>query len=158
MKKIIYTRPDGGISVIHPVINTSETMRITEAGAEQRAFAQLPLDAINPRWIDDSIIPLDRTFRNAWEDIGGSDGIKVNMPKAREIHKNKLRVLREPLLKELDADYMRADEQEKTAEKDRIAIKKQTLRDITDNPVIEAAQTPDQLKAIGIDINGIHLA
>lgn len=148
MRKIIFTRPDGGLSVVHPVINTlGEAADFTEAKAEQRAWDKLPKDAINPRWADAVEIPADRTFRDAWNDTGI---VSVNMPKAREIHKDWLRKLRKPLLSELDVAYQRADEIGDVAEKRRIAAEKQVLRDITAHPGIEAAQTPDELISVGV--------
>ena len=150
MRQIVFTRPDGGLSVVHPVINTmGEVAGFTEVQAEQRAFAKLPANAINPKFIETADIPVDRTFRNAWEDNGS---INVNMPKAREIHREKLRALRKPLLEVLDMAYLRADEQGDVAEKARIAAEKQKLRDVTADPRIEAAQTPEQLKAVLPDV------
>ena len=146
MKKIIYTRPEGGLSVVHPVRNTHPTPEeIDDAAIEQRAWDKLPADAINPRWVDAFDIPTDRTFRNAWEDNGG---VQVNMPKAREIYRGKLREFRKPMLAALDTAYLRADEIGDTAEKARIAAKKQALRDVTDDPAIGAAETPEELKAV----------
>jgi len=146
MRKIIFSRPDGGLSVVHPVINThGEADDFTEDQAEQRAWDKLPANAINPRWIDAADIPADRTFRDAWED---NDGVKVNMPKAREIHKVKLRLLRGPKMAALDIAYMRADEIGDSAEKARIKAQKQALRDVTADPRISAATTPDDLKAV----------
>lgn len=146
MRKIIYTRPDGGMSVVHPVINTHpQREQITEAEAEQRAWNKLPKDAINPRWADASEIPQDRTFRNAWEDNGR---VNVNMPKAREIHKSRLRELRKPKLEALDVEYMRALERAApSSEMDAIATKKQALRDVTIYPLIDSAATPADLEA-----------
>lgn len=67
MRRIVYTRPDGGISVVHPVFNTrGEAEDFTEADAEQRAWDKLPPDAIYPQWVNAEDIPVDRTFRNAW--------------------------------------------------------------------------------------------
>ena len=144
MRKIIYTRPDGGLSVVGPVINTTPPEQITEAQAEQRAWAKLPKDAINPRFVEESEVPTDRAFRNAWVDTGT---VAVDMPKAREIHKDNLRRQRAPLLVSLDVDYQRADERGDTAEKARVAAKKQALRDATADPSIAAAKTPEELKA-----------
>lgn len=144
MKKIIYTRPDGGISVVHPVINTAPELEpITEAEAEERAWNKLPSDAINPRFVNETEIPSDRTFRNAWK----SD-LTVDMPKAREIHKNRLREMRAPLLAALDTQYMRADEAGDVATKAAVAAKKQALRDVTAVPAIDAATTPEELKTV----------
>ena len=52
----------------------------------------------------------------------------------------------------LDVEYQHADERGDVAEKARIAAKKQALRDVTADPAIEAAQTPEALKAVWPDI------
>lgn len=148
MRKIVYTRPDGGLSVVVPCIGTHET--VTEAEAEARAYALLPPDAANPRWATDADFPPDRTFRNAWEDDGAA--VKVNMPKARDIHRDKLRQLRAPKLAAEDTAFMRALEANDTAEAARIAQRKQALRDITADPRINAAKTPDELAQIGLEL------
>lgn len=146
MKAIIYTRPDGGLSVVHPVVNSHPTREnITEEEALERALAKIPSDAINPHVVEASAIPTDRTFRNAWEDNGG---VKVNMNRARELHKAKLREIRAPKLLALDVEYMRADESGDAAKKAGISAKKQALRDVTADPEIEAAQTPEELKVV----------
>jgi hypothetical protein len=88
----------------------------------------------------------DRTFRNAWTLSGAQ--ITVDMPKARDIWRQKMREARAPLLQALDVEYMRADEAGDGAAKTRIAAEKQALRDVTADPAIEAAQTPDELKAL----------
>ena len=145
MRKIVFTRPDGGMSVVTPALNTfGEAEGFTEASAEKRAWDKLPKDAINPRWADASEVPTDRSFRNAWGDSGK---VVVNMPKAREIHKEHLRQKRAPLLAALDIEYQRADERGDAALKAQIAAKKQALRDVTKHLAITAAKTPDELKA-----------
>ena len=147
MKKIIYTRPDGGLSVVHPVINTHPVREnITEEEALQRAFAKLSSDAINPQIVEANVIPTDRTFRDAWSH--GGDKVVHDMPKCREIWKDKLREIRAPILAVLDVEYLLADEKSDTILKGQIAIKKQALRDVTADPRIERSQTPEELKAV----------
>jgi len=73
--------------------------------------------------------------------------IKVNMTKAREIKRDMIRAERKPLLEKLDVEYMRAQEVGDTDKIAEIAAKKQALRDATADPVIDDAQTPDELKA-----------
>ena len=114
--------------------------------SEEASWAKLPPDAINPRWADQSEIPADRTFRNAWKDGGAS--VVHDMPKCRELHKETLRSKRKPLMDALDTAYLRADEIGDVAEKARIAAKKQALRDVTADPAIAAAATPEELKAV----------
>lgn len=88
----------------------------------------------------------DRTFRGAWRANGKR--IDVDMPKAREIQRERLRRMRAPLLEELDVDYMKAGELGNDAAQGLITTKKQALRDVTADPAIEAAQTPEELKAV----------
>lgn len=90
-------------------------------------------------------IPADRTYRNAMTDTGKV--IVHDMPKAREIHRQRMRRVREPLLAQLDIEYQRADENGGNG-KGSIAALKQALRDVTDHPGIEAARTIEELKAV----------
>ena len=71
--------------------------------------------------------------------------IKINMTKAKEIHRKHIREARTPLLASLDTDFQRALEtsQDTTA----IVSKKQALRDAPANTAIDAAKTPEELKA-----------
>jgi hypothetical protein len=147
MKKIIYTRPDGGLSVVHPVLNTlGEEDGFTEEQVFDRALDKIPTDASNVRIVDESDIPTDRTFRNAWVDTGTL--VDHDMAKCREIHKNKLRNWRTPKLLALDIDYQRADEAGDAVKKKQIASEKQLLRDITKNPAIASANTVEELLAL----------
>ena len=74
------------------------------------------------------------------------------MDLAKDIHRDKLRSARESVMKQLDVDFMRAVEQNDTEEIQRIAQKKQELRDMTKNPLIENAKSADQLKAFWPEI------
>ena len=74
--------------------------------------------------------------------------ITVDMPKARDIWRDKIREERKPKLDKLDVDFMRAVEADDATEKAAIATKKQALRDATDDPAIEAATTPEALKLV----------
>lgn len=72
--------------------------------------------------------------------------ITVNMSKARDIYRAKMRAAREPLLAALDIAYQRATET--NSDTSEIIAKKQALRDVTSDPAIEAAQTIEELKLI----------
>lgn len=71
--------------------------------------------------------------------------INVNMSKARAIHMNVIRGVRDAELAALDLPYMRALEAGDTAAQARIARDKQTLRDIPQTFDL-AARSPEQLK------------
>lgn len=101
------------------------------------------------RRIEDSDIITDRTFRNAWRDVNNKHVVDMNH--AREIHKDHLRFERGGRLIQLDSEYMRADEENNVTKKSEIRNKKQKLRDITIDPRITAAQTPEDLKKVWFD-------
>jgi hypothetical protein len=72
--------------------------------------------------------------------------ITINMAKARDIHRARMREARTPLLSALDIQFQRA--LESNADTSAIVAKKQALRDVTADPAIEAAQTIEELKAV----------
>jgi len=74
--------------------------------------------------------------------------IRVNMDKARDIKRDIIRSERKPLFEALDVEFMRSVEAADLAKQAEIAAKKQALRDATQDPAIEAAQTPEELKAV----------
>jgi hypothetical protein len=106
------------------------------------------------RWqrIDQADIPTDRTFRNAWKLDGETVGI--DMAKAREIHKTRIREARAPMLASLDVEYQRADERGEADKKRHIADRKQALRDVTADPRLAAAKTAEELAAIWPEVLG----
>ena len=91
-------------------------------------------------------VPQDRTFRGAWQFNGAA--VEVDMVAAKAIHKDNLRMARAPRLADLDVAYMKALEAGSGAAE--IAAEKQVLRDITSDARIEAATTPDELKALDL--------
>ena len=90
----------------------------------------------------------DMTFREAWEDDGTSGRFRVNMGRAREIHRERLREMRAPLLEALDVEYVRADEAGDAELKADVARRKQALRDAPADPRIDRAKTPRALRAV----------
>lgn len=73
--------------------------------------------------------------------------INVNMSKARDIHRDKIRQAREPLFKTADVAYMRALEAGDDLAKFQAAAVKQLLRDAPAAAEVDAATTPEELKA-----------
>jgi hypothetical protein len=90
--------------------------------------------------------PEDRIFRNAWKADGTSMSIDVDMVKAREIWRTKIRAARVPELQRLDTEFMKA--LETGANTAPIIAAKQLLRDAPSDPVIEAATTPEELMLV----------
>lgn len=73
--------------------------------------------------------------------------IQVNMNKAKDIWRDKWRNARNPLLADLDVEFMRAVESGDTAKQTEVATKKQELRDVTSTD-INNIETADHLKEI----------
>lgn len=89
-------------------------------------------------------------FSSAWE-LSPSSTVIVNMPKARDIHRQNLRPQRNTKFAPLDGEFMKALEKGDTVKQQQIATQKQKLRDITTHAAIESAQTPDELRNLTID-------
>jgi hypothetical protein len=92
----------------------------------------------------DEMLPENRSFRNAWVYTKAGQ-LTVRMDQAREIHKDHLRRHRDSEFKTLDSDYLKADEDNDAYKKKEVRVKKQKLRDITDDSKIESANTPEEL-------------
>lgn len=143
--KIVVQRADGGVSIMLLVLNDGHGIdREYSPDFATEQLAKVGLGGLPFRLVEDGDIPADRTFRDAWVDTGAA--VEVDMVKAVEIHKDRLRKVRAPLLAQLDVDYLLADEADDKAAKQAIVAQKQALRDLTDDPIIAAATTPEELK------------
>ena len=72
-------------------------------------------------------------------------GFGIDMAKAREIHKDKIRLARAPKLAELDVEFQKALEAGSSTTD--IVAKKQALRDAPADSGITSADSADALKA-----------
>mgnify|MGYP003153638268 CR=1 FL=1 len=72
-------------------------------------------------------------------------GFGIDMTKAREIHKNNIRLARKPKLEELDIEFQKA--LETSADTSGIVAKKQALRDAPADSGIDSAKNAAELKA-----------
>jgi len=132
MSKVIFTNSDGTVSIMTPI----------EGTAEECAKRDLP-SGTSYEIVNDSVIPTDRSFRNAWKQNGKT--IETDIAKAREIHKNNIRAAREPLLNALDIEFQKA--LETSSSTTDIVSKKQALRDAPADSAIAAASNEAELKA-----------
>lgn len=130
---IIFTNDNGGVSVCIPT---------GELPIEQVQSRDIPAGVQSHIVSIDSLPEADNDFFNAWEQTNGV--VSVNLGKAKEITKNRLRMERIPLLQAQDVAYMRALElgQDTAA----IVAEKQRLRDITG--LADACTTLDELRAL----------
>ena len=130
MSRIIYTKSDGTVSIITPAGDVNDAIKDVPSGLSYEI-------------VEDSAIPTDRSFRNAWKQNGKT--IETDMTKAKEIHKTNIRTARETKLAELDIEFQRA--LETSADTSTIVAKKQTLRDAPSASGISTAASEADLKA-----------
>ena len=71
-------------------------------------------------------------------------GIIINIDKAKDIWKDKIRFARKPKLEELDVEFIKA--QETSSDTSAIVTKKQELRDYPAQ--VDSATTTDEIKAV----------
>ena len=90
-------------------------------------------------------LPSDRHFRGAWSLSGKV--IFEDMTKAKEIFKDKIREVRQPLLDAEDVVYMKALEADDASAKTASVAKKKALRDAPAAKAITDADTIAKLKA-----------
>jgi hypothetical protein len=134
MQVIIHTNENGGVSVTTPTGDLS---------IEAVKAKDTPSNSII---VDSSTLPSnDNDFFDAWE-LSGST-VTVNLSKAKEITKNRLRLQRTPLLAAQDVLFQRA--LETSADTTAIVAEKNRLRDITDQ--VDSATTTAQLRGMKVE-------
>jgi hypothetical protein len=134
MQVIIYTNDTGGVSVCTP---TGE-MSIKEVQAKDTPAGSIIVDT-------DSLPNADDDFFDAWELSG--ETVSVNLTKAKEMTKARLRDERAPLLAAQDVAFQRA--LESGADTSAIVAEKNRLRDITS--LVDSCTTTDELRALKVE-------
>ena len=127
MNKVLLIEENDGVSVLIPS-NEEDLYALSKKFAKSKI-------------VDASSLPKDREFRDAWTIDG-----EIDLGKAKEIWRKKIRVARDKKLKELDIKWMKAMERGDTNIAASIASNKQTLRNLPDREEIRRAETLDQLK------------
>jgi ABC-type Na+ efflux pump permease subunit len=128
---IVHKTENNSVAVTFP---TGE-LSIEETQAKDTPEGSIIIDASN-------LPEADNDFFNAWELIDGK--VLVNISKAKEITKNRLRIERKPLLQAQDVAFQRA--LESGANTSAIVAEKQRLRDLP--TLADAATTLDELRSL----------
>jgi hypothetical protein len=131
MQVIIHENDNGGVSVTVP---TGE-LSIEAVKTKDTPSGSIIVDS-------DTLPNSDNDFFDAWQ-LSGST-VSVNISKAKEITKKRLRAEREPLLAAQDVLFQRA--LETSADTTAIVAEKQRLRDITTQ--VDSATTTAELRAM----------
>jgi hypothetical protein len=142
MKVIVWTNAEGRLQITHPAWNDKREAETEDQFLKRVIDRAVAKDATEVRIVSKGSVPADRDFRDAWTHRGA---FGVDMPKAREIHREKLRRIRKPKMEALDVEALRSLTD--AAKLAQIEAQKQELRDATAYPAIEAAATPEELKA-----------
>ncbi len=142
--KTVIKCTDGGVAIMTLVEGADLSEALRKWGDVN------PGKYLSHRDMEDSAIPKDREFREAWADTTLEPVIDIDMPKARQIHLDRIRVKRNAALAALDIKLMEAIEKSDTAALNTIATEKQALRDLpqTIAAKLEATKTVDELKKI----------
>lgn len=130
---IIFTNDNGGVSVCVPTGEIEiEAVQAKDIPAGIESFI-----------VDHDTLPqADNDFFDAWEQTGGA--ITVNLNKAKEVTKRRLRYERESLLAAQDVAFQRA--LESGADTSAIVAEKQRLRDVP--ALADACTTLAELRAL----------
>ena len=135
MQVIIFKNDQGGVATCIPTGELPIEAVLTKDVPEGR----------NARIVDQMDLPYQHNdFYDAWEMDDKS--ITVNLAKAKEITKKRLRAEREPLLQAQDVAFQRA--LESGADTTAIVAEKNRLRDIT--KLADTANSLDELRAIKV--------
>ena len=145
MKRIIYQN-DENIAIVFPANEDIDINKLAEIVVPKGTQFII---------VNQSDIPLDRTFRDSWKiNITNSKlkkgSIKIDLEKAKEIWKEKLRKDRKLIFESLDLEVIKKLEDGKDTSV--ITEKKQKLRDITNHSRFDKVQSVEELKTLTIDI------
>jgi hypothetical protein len=125
MDKVVLMQEGETVVVVRPIDVSPEEFVSSHPGSKVVLASSLPT----------------REFRDAWTVDGG-----IDLDKAKNIWRNKIRVVRDKKLKELDIKWMKAMERGDIRVAESIASEKQVLRNLPDREEISRAETLEELK------------
>ncbi len=92
-KRIIWTEPSGQVAVLYPI------------EAIENCIKDVP-DGLSYHIVEDDDIPKNTFFERAWKIVDGK--IEMDIVKARDVHRENIRIARQEKLAELDIEFQRA--------------------------------------------------
>lgn len=159
-KLIVFTDPNHPTCRIicpHPSVTPEEELERLRGRPDE--YPNGVLDSA--RIIDESDIPTDRLFRNAWTDQYDTPTVDVDMDKARNIHMDRIREVRNRELLDSDRALMKALDQGNDNMINELKSKRQELRDLPQmfQSEVDECECPYKLKDIwpdGLDKHRIY--
>jgi hypothetical protein len=129
-KIIVYVRPSGEVSVVHPAPNSRRG-----DGSEEDWLARMLRRAIpegtDGHLVEATTLPPSRRWRNAWRFQAGQ--LVVDLEAARTIRQRELLSRREGLLTQLRQAIETAEDDGDTARIVRLRLRRRLLRDLDVN-------------------------
>lgn len=158
--KIVFINPDNSIGIIHPTQNPSVIKRVLQQdddGNASEIFIErfITIDEVALRdvpegtpyhVIEDSELPDDYTFRDAWTHDGQI--LSVDLERAKQIHLSRIRSARIAKFEELGFPLRLDADLEKSIIPQQTRDKLQTLRNIPQKLDLSAVSSPEELRAI----------
>jgi hypothetical protein len=150
--KIMYTRPeDNGLSIVIGAIKSdierSIGHNLTDEEYKNLVIDTVPKNAVKPTIIEDSGIPTSREYRDAWENVTSEPVVSINLPKSKDIQLTRLREKRDALLVKYDGKMSFAVETDNKDQVSLLKVKKQELRDSTNNLKNLTPKSIDDIKS-----------
>jgi hypothetical protein len=147
-KVIVYTRPDGGVSVCVPNPDARQQGETVAAFLQRIAAKDVPADATNVRAADTADLPASRRWRDAWRDVAGAVG--VDIPAARLVKRAELLRLRDRRIAALRDAIDKADDDADAPTAAGLRAKRRRLRnlDATFDSRLTAAATLSDIDAV----------
>lgn len=128
-KVIIFTNEDGSCGVIYPSPKCGLTI-------EEIAAKDVP-EGLFHRITTKDNIPTERDFRNAWTDTKAGMTVDVDVEKAKGIHMDNLRGIRNKKLEALDIETLKGND---------VQVEKQVLRDLPETIDLSGITTAEELR------------
>lgn len=147
MYKIIYTRVDGGVSIVHAVPKEELPLTfLTEEAYKQFVWERsVPSDAINPVEIQTDNIPSNKEFRYAWKQDGNN--ITYDLEKAKTIQVERTELAINSALQSLNAELIEAIVSGNDEEKESIIAKKENLKNSMNALIALVPESIEQIKS-----------
>lgn len=123
---------------------TAEWAETEDEFVERIRQKDVPANATDVLIVDESALPADRAFRNAWR--VGAGGIGCDMASAKNLARDTLRAERAERFKVLDGQWMRAMGRGDSALAAEIEAKREAMRNWPQDARLDASATPDELK------------
>lgn len=141
---IVWKRPDNTVAITYMMV---EGVDLDAHAEELLKRGDIPTDHIKVAVA--ASVPPRCEFRNAM--VWDGKQIVHDMGRARDIHRERLRQERQPMLDALDREYNKMIGTKNLTAAEAVEVKRQCMRDITKHPAIDAAKTLDDLRAVKVN-------